>query len=619
MRENVAIGVRIVIALCLGCVLGVPASAAAQGAPDPLASLKGGCEERVSDPPKPVPYEICTGTVESFDGTPLDATLTLPAERGRRPLPLVVFLHGFLSQKGEYISQTRGGTGPDRGGSAYATVHWNNVWFASRGYAVLNYSARGHGASGGEVGLASKNLEVEDTRHLTGLLADDRDSADPLARIDPARVAVIGGSYGGGQTWLLLTTRGEGAGKFGTWRSPAGRLVKLAAVAPQYTWSDLLYSLVPNGHQLSGAPIDPATANTPLGIGKVTLIDGFLVTGGSKFTPEIVRWLTRLNLGEPYDGDPVVTEAKRALTEERSAFYQREYFEALADGRARRVPVIAGQGWTDPIFPAIEALRMYEELRRADRRYPISLYLGDFEHLSAQAKVPDLRRYHDLGTRTLDHHLRGRGRRPKPSVQAAVTNCDPEAFGPVLRARRWSGLADDTRVLRFPEPRATVSPLAEPRGPAADPVTTSLTRGRGCLTTDLPQSAGIATYTVPVGEDDVLMAGLPRLRFRFDTVAPDLELNARLWDVAPDGVQTLVDRGAYRAVGATGGATADYELFGNAWRFEAGRDDARDHAGRLHLSAPRQLPLDRDHLRRRARDPGGERWRPVAGPAHGAG
>ena len=184
----------------------------------------------------------------------------------------------------------------------------------------------------------------------------------------------------------------------------------------------------------------------------------------------------------------------------------------------------------------------------------------------------DLRRFHDLGTRTLDHHLRGRGRRPKPTVQAAVTNCDPDAFGPVLRAKRWSGLADDTRVLSFPEPQTTVSPLAEPRGPAADPVTTSLSRGRGCLTTDLPQSAGIATYTAPVGENDVLMAGLPRLRFRFDTVASDLELNARLWEVAPDGTQTLVDRGAYRAVGATGGATADYELFGNAWRFQAGNE-----------------------------------------------
>jgi predicted acyl esterase len=541
-----------------------PASPAAAAA-DPLAALKEGCEERVSAPPKPVGYEICTGTVESFDGTPLDTTLTLPANPGRRPLPLLVFLHGFLSQKGEYLSETRGGT-------EYMEVHWNNVWFASRGYAVLNYSARGHGDSGGEIGLASKDLEVRDTRHLTGLLVDDRAAADPLPRIDRRRVGVLGGSYGGGQTWLLLTTRGEGAKRHGTWLSPGGRLVEIGAAVPSYTWSDLLYSLIPNGRQMTGAPIDPASANTPLGIAKQTLIDGFLAIGGTKFTPEIVRWLTRANLGEPYDepGDPIVPEAKRALTEERSPFYQRDYFEALAEGRGRRVPVLAAQGWTDPIFPALEAVRMYEELRRADRRYPISLYLGDMEHLTSQVKIPDMRRFHDLGTRLFDHHLRGRGRAPRRGVQAAVTNCDPEAFGPVLRARSWNALATGTRTFSFPQPQTTVSPLAEPRGPAVDPVVAAQTRGRGCMTTNLPASPGIATYTAAVGEDDLLMAGLPRLRFRFDTAAPDLELNARLWEVAPDGTQTLVDRGAYRAVGETGGATAEYELFGNAWRFAAG-------------------------------------------------
>src|SRR3712207_5234796 len=114
------------------------------------------------------------------------------------------------------------------------------VWFASRGYAVLNYSARGHGESGGQINLASRDFEVRDTQHLTGLLVD---RARPLARIDRKRIGVIGGSYGGGQTWLLMTTRPDPKLDFGTWRSPAGRLVTLGAVVPMYTWSDLLYAL----------------------------------------------------------------------------------------------------------------------------------------------------------------------------------------------------------------------------------------------------------------------------------------------------------------------------------------------------------------------------------------
>ena len=99
------------------------------------ADFRDSCEQHDS-------HEICTGTVESFDGTPLSTTLTLPtsAKKGER-MPLIVFLHGFLSNKGEYLSDT------EEGADNYKTVEFNNLWFASRGYAVLNYDARGHGAA----------------------------------------------------------------------------------------------------------------------------------------------------------------------------------------------------------------------------------------------------------------------------------------------------------------------------------------------------------------------------------------------------------------------------------------------------------------------------------------
>ncbi len=574
----------------LAASLTAPVPAAAR--PDPLADLRSGCAPRVSADARPTRYVICSGTVNSFDGTPLDVSLTLPRGAGRRHLPLIVFLHGFLADKGEYTSETRRGTGTDRGGAAYKTAHWNNVWFAARGYAVLNYSARGQGASGGQIGLGSKHLEVEDTRYLTGLLADDRDSPRPLTLIRPGRIAVLGSSYGGGQTWLLLTTRGRRAARYGTWRSPAGRLLRLAAIVPQYTWTDLLYSLAPNGHQLSGATIPRSSADVPFGVGKQTLIDGFLITAGSKFTPQIVQWLTRFNAGEPYDepGDPVVPEARRALTYERSAYFQGGYFRALRSGLARRVPVLAAQGWTDPIFPALEAVRMYRALRAADPGYPIGLYLGDFEHLTAQVKIPDLRHYHDTATAMLDHYLRGVGRRPKPRVQAAVTNCDPSRFGPVLDAPSWARLHPATRRFGFGGSQQTVSPLSDPRAADLDPVLVSQQRGRGCLTTQTPPPPGVATYTAPVSVG-FTMAGLPLLRFGFSTAATDIELNSRLWDIAPDGTRTLVDRGAYRALSpAVGGDTARYELFGNAWRFRAG------HQLQLEITQDDSTYLRRDNF-----------------------
>src|SRR3954469_17050788 len=107
----------------------------------PLDALRCHADARV---------KICEGKVRSFDGTLLDTTLTLPVKpapaRGR---PLVVFLHGLLADKSEYLSSSTDGT------RSYQAVPSHNRWFAARGCAVVNYSARGHGASDGEINLAS--------------------------------------------------------------------------------------------------------------------------------------------------------------------------------------------------------------------------------------------------------------------------------------------------------------------------------------------------------------------------------------------------------------------------------------------------------------------------------
>jgi predicted acyl esterase len=576
-------------ALVIGAVAVISAALGASPAPaaaaDPLGAVKASCQSRQSadaPPARRARYRICSGMVESFDGTPLDVTVTLPARRSRRALPLVVFLHGFLNSKGEYLSETRAGTGPDRGGDAYKTVQWNNVWFASRGYAVLNYSARGQGESGGSIDLASRHTEVRDTHHLTGLLADDSRTRGRLARIHPRRVAALGGSYGGGQTWLLLSTRGRGARQYGSWVSPRGRGLRLAAAVPQFTWSDLLQSLAPNGR----------AGNSPFGIGKFSIVNGLVASAGAKVPPKVLGWIGRLNAGEPYDApaDPVVPEAKRALTQDRSAIHQHGFFRALRGRRQRAVPVLAAQGWTDPIFPAGESLRMYSALRAARRGYPVGLYFGDFEHLTAAVKIPDFAYYHRLGNRMLDHYLRRRGRRPRLDVRSARTRCEKDLFGPVTRARRWSLLGPRALTLDFPGSRQILAPLADPRAIATDPVAVSTRSGRGCVSTTLPPTPGVATWTAPVPRG-FTMIGMPRLSLRLRAVAPDVQLNARLWDVAPGGAQTLVTRGAYRAVAPSpAGEGVRYDLFGNHWRFDPG------HRLMLEVTADDSPFLRRDNF-----------------------
>jgi len=110
------------------------------------------------------------------------------------------------------------------------------------------------------------------------------------------------------------------------------------------------------------------------------------------------------------------------------------------------------------------------------------------------------------------------------------------------------------------------------------------------VTTDLPPTPGVATWTVPLAQPFTLI-GMPRLSLRFRAIAPDVQLNARLWDVAPGGTQTLVTRGAYRAVGPNpAGERAEYGLFGNHWRFEPG------HRLMLEVTADDSPYLRRDNF-----------------------
>jgi hypothetical protein len=216
-------------------------------------------------------------------------------------------------------------------------------------------------------------------------------------------------------------------------------------------------------------------------------------------------------------------------------------------------------------------VRMYKRLRSIRRDYPIRLYFGDFEHLTSQIKVPDMRYYHRLATRLLGHYLLGKKRRPRFDVRSAPTLCDPDAFGPVTRVKNWGALHPDRLAFELPGPKMTGSPIADPRGAAIDHVVVGA-RQRGCLTTDQPETPGVATWRVPI-ERDFTLLGMPRLELSYEATGTDIQLNSRLWDVGPDGVQTLVTRAAFRVVApGTGEQKAAYDLYGNHWHLEKGHE-----------------------------------------------
>src|SRR5438132_6464427 len=99
--------------------------------------------------------------------------------------------------------------------------------FASKGYAALAYTARGHGTSTGNVGLAGPD-EVGDERALLAFF-------EGLPEVSNTNVGGWGISYGGGETWNGLV---------------AGIPYKAAAVVE--TWTDLYSALWPQDVAKSG-------------------------------------------------------------------------------------------------------------------------------------------------------------------------------------------------------------------------------------------------------------------------------------------------------------------------------------------------------------------------------
>src|SRR6185295_7758117 len=99
--------------------------------------------------------------------------------------------------------------------------------------------------STGETQLDSRRFEINDFQYLAGLIADD-----PFFHVNARKVVATGGSYGGGFSWLALTDP--------IWQSPGGAAMKLAAAAPRYGWTDIIYSLIPTGRHFQSPDRLPA-------------------------------------------------------------------------------------------------------------------------------------------------------------------------------------------------------------------------------------------------------------------------------------------------------------------------------------------------------------------------
>jgi len=175
--------------------------------------------------PTPAPTPIATQDVTiSTPGGPgvaepvrLDATVYVPAAT---PAPAVIMAHGFGGSKNSVAADAE--------------------QLARDGFVVLAYSARGFGASTGQISLDSLDYEIPDARAIVDWLA-----TQPEITLDgpgDPRVGVTGASYGGALSLML-----------------AGTDPRIDASVPIITWNDLEQSLFPNAQ----ATADDLAASTP--------------------------------------------------------------------------------------------------------------------------------------------------------------------------------------------------------------------------------------------------------------------------------------------------------------------------------------------------------------------
>ena len=518
----------------------------------------------------------------SFDGTPLDVDVTLPAT-GDGPWPTIVMLTLFGQSKTEFQTTTPEGPMPDQpeplglGGSIL--YHYNDNFFAKQGYAVVTYTPRGFWGScghpaggrllapecaGGFVRLGDSRYEARDTQQLLGMLVDE-------GIADPSALAVTGFSYGGAQTAELAFLKNrirKPDGSYAPWTSPQkGIPLSIAAAwARGPAGIDEPALLFPNGRFLDFADSTITSSRSPIGILLQSYNQTLLgaASGSGYFCGEppaspcpdphadLYGQLATIDLGEPYGAD---------VKDEVEDLYRNHDALGLSYPDGGPSPLLLESGWTDDISTPAQILRAYNLVRGHDAQAPISLMLADFGHLRGQNKPRALHAMQDRGAAFLSALLQHSGSGPAPGSVFAFTQTCPESApdGGPFEAPSWAALHPASIRFGTDAPQTVTATGDSASGPSFDPV------GAGadpCTAAPAGDRPGTAVYTVP--SRGVTLLGLPTVRATIRTTGVGGQLDSRLYDVRPDGTELLITRGAYRLTDNQSGRVV-FQLNGNAY------------------------------------------------------
>jgi predicted acyl esterase len=550
-----------------GCVGALAAPAAAQAA---IPSVLGTTGTDVTCTVQGDGVRFCGSTTprstsKAFDGVPIDVNVAFPPAPASGPdgnYPLVMIFHGYgggklgLSAMQHWLDQ------------GYATFSMTDRGFKESCGSAASKAADPTGCVAGYVRLIDNRYEVRDAQEFAGQLADE-------GLIDGQKIGAIGGSYGGGMSMALGALKNRMVMpdySIVPWKSPGGKNMQIAAAAPNIPWTDLAYSLAPNGSTLDY--VADAKYQGRLGIEKQSFVTGLYLSGlaapgfyevpGTDPTADLISWQSRLEMGEPYGAD--VQTIVDELSQHHSSYG--------IDHTIAPAPMLMSSGFTDDLFPADETIRYYN---RTKTQYPdanLALFFGDFGHMRGQNKADVTNALADRNDAWFNYYIKGQGQPPQQGVEAFTETCPATApSGGPYSSSNWATMAPGE--IRFDSSKKQTIAADSTTNGAFDPVS----GGGACATTPSTDTPGAAVYKLDKAPSGgYTMMGAATVIAKFTLSGETSQVAARLLDVAPDGTETLVDRGLWRP--ANGGPTKQvFQLHPNGWNFAAG------HVPKLELIA----------------------------------
>jgi pimeloyl-ACP methyl ester carboxylesterase len=486
----------------------------------------------------------------SFDGTPIDVDVTLPAT-GDGPFPTILLLHGLGGDKTSFESTT-------------GEAGYNSSFFAQQGYAVVTPTARGFGNSCGKpesrtpdcaagwTRLGDMRYEVRDIQTLVGQLVDQ-------GVVNPQAIGATGISFGGGFSTMLAFLKDRVRlpdGSYAPWASPKGTPISLTAAWPRWLWSNGESIFTRNGRgPWSRSPTGVEAQAYAGGIFGVAL-SGFTAPTGGDLSTDLTRWKAQLDSG------------KLTGTDVQATLDNTYNYHGVANVSGTPSPLLLQSGWTDALFPVGQSLGAYDHIRAQSKNAPVALQVADLGHNPGANHPKDVAAFDAQGLAFLNAWLKGAGTKPAPgSVTAYTMTCPVKAAagGGPYTASTFTGLAK--KILVFSTPKAMKITSKGASSKLAAELSPLAATGTHCATHAVDKTSKAVFSSVSRGRTligQTIITGTVKVTGRYG------QLDARLWDLNPKtGKQQLIDRGAYRLKDDENGSFR-FLLDGNGWKFVKG-------------------------------------------------